>query len=168
MMPKKLTQELAVLIAEKFLTNGLNKSKALKDVGYGKSYSSTTKAHNLFDNPLVKTAMADIMARNSDAVDVQVSEIVRGLREIAFPADGIKVLNSDRNTALASLAKYKNMFIDRFSFEQDAQDVKLTERQQLEAKIMARLRIQHGAEIEAQLLEKFGPEPFTDSEILER
>ncbi len=166
MMPKKLTQELAVLIAEKFLTNGFNRSKALKEVGYGKAYSVGTKAHKLFENPLIKDAMAKIMARNADAVDVQVSEIVRGFREIAFPSDGTKVLNSDRNTALAGLAKYKNMFIDRFSFEQTQQDEKLTESQKLEAKILAALRIKFGDDIKAEILRRENPSPFTDADIL--
>ena len=165
-MPKTLTQELAVLIAEKFLTNGFNRSKALKEVGYSKSYSVGSKAHRLFDNPLIKDAMAKIMARNADAVDVQVSEIVRGLREIAFPSDDTKVLNSDRNTALASLAKYKNMFIDRFSFEQDAQDEKISESQRLEAKILAALRMKFGDDIKAEILRRENPPSYTDAEIL--
>ncbi len=166
-MPRKLTKEMAILIAEKFLTNGLNRNKALQDVGYSKAYSIGTKAHRLFDNPLIKDAMADILARNSDAVDVQVSEIVRGLREIAFPADGTKVLNSDRNTALSILAKYKNMFVERFSFEDTRQERNMTETDKLEAKILAALRMKFGDAIRDEILSRSkNPPSFSDSEIL--
>ena len=91
---------------------------------------------------------APYTSRWEDAVcDVEVEEIIRGLREIAFPSGDTKVNNSDRNRALELLGKYKSIFSERFIFGEDEQTMELNENQKIEAEVLVELRFRYGDEI---------------------
>ena len=168
-MSKKLTQAKAEALAIAYVLNGFNKSPALRVVGYTKSYAATTAASELFDNPMVVKAVAGISSRCKAAADVTVAQIVEGLKEIAFPAEGKKVRDSDRNQALAHLAKFKNMFDDRLIII-DREQRELTRSEEIEAKVLANVRLKYGeqirAEVESQMSAEGELEPFSDSEII--
>lgn len=167
-MAKTLTKEKAAALAAEYVCNGFNKGEALRAVGYSKAYSKSTAGCNLFDTELVRAEIAKIVSRNQDAVDVTVSEIIQGLRETAFPADGVKVNNSDRNRALELLGKFKSMFSDRVLIGGlDEQQKELTHTEKIECKVLASLRLKYGDEIRAEVERRLAnnPEPFTDAEI---
>lgn len=143
-MARTLTKEKAAALASEYVCNGFNKSAALRSLGYSNNYCSSTAGGKLFDRPIVAEALAEIMQRNADAVDVTIAEIVRGFRQIAFPPEGVKVNNSDKNQALAHLAKWKNMFVDRLHLGMDEQQRELNEKEEQEAKEIAMLRLHQG------------------------
>ena len=58
-MPNRLSDEKAQLIASTYLTNGLEKVKALLSVGYSKTYANNVGL-KLFDNDKVKLAIKRI------------------------------------------------------------------------------------------------------------
>ena len=132
--------------------NGFSKTAALETVGYSKAYSRTTSAHKtIFNNDNVRIEIDKIMARNADIVDVEVSEIIKGLSRNAFPSGDEKINPSDRNRALELLGKYKLMFTDKFSLEQTEQDRKLTEQSKIECEILADIRLHQGAAISEEV-----------------
>lgn len=170
-MAKTLTKDKAAALASEYVCNGFNKSQALRALNYSKNYCSSTAGSKLFDKPIVREAVAEIMRRNAAAVDVTIAEIVRGFRQIAFPPEGVKVNNSDRNQALAHLAKWKNMFADRLLIGQDKQSRELSEHQSEQARKLGQLF--NLMELKCLTVEdliqmaKSTPAPFTDNEILE-
>lgn len=151
-MSKTISEYKAKAIAEAFCVNGFSKTAALETVGYSKAYSRTTSAHKtIFNNDNVRIEIDKIMARNADIVDVEVSEIIKGLRRNAFPSGDEKINPSDRNRALELLGKYKLMFTDKFSLEQTEQDKELTERGKIEAKILASICLHQKAAISEEV-----------------
>ena len=143
-MGRSITKEKARLIAQKYCASGFNKQKTLIDCGYSMKYSKSTIGHKLFDRPIVRTEIDAILDSNAAIVDVQIEEIIRGLREIAFPSEGVKVNNSDRNRALELLGRYKDMFSDRLYIGSNEQQRKLSETEQREAKLLAKARLRSG------------------------
>jgi hypothetical protein len=166
-MARTLTKEKAAALAAEYVCNGFHKGQALRSVGYSKAYSETTNGCKLFDHELVRAEMAKIVNRNKDAVDVTVSEIIQGLRETAFPAEGVKVNNSDRNRALELLGKFKSMFSDRLILGADQQERELAENEKIECEVLAEIRNRYGDRIKAEVERRMAPqlESFTDSEI---
>jgi len=73
-MSNRLSQEKANAIAAEYLTNGLQKVKALLAVGYSNTYANNVGL-KLFDNSLVKQSIARIQAKNKANTDITVKFI---------------------------------------------------------------------------------------------
>jgi len=142
-MPKTIKQDKARAIAEAYCTNGFCKKDALLAVGYKEPFSKSSFGSRMFDKPIIRAEIDAIMSRNAEVCDVEVGEIIQGLRSIAFPDEGVQVNNSDRNRALELLGKYKCIWTDRIDFQDySEQSVELSESQQQEAKRLAKLLLQ--------------------------
>ncbi|RLC75188.1 MAG: hypothetical protein DRJ03_30645 [Chloroflexi bacterium] len=153
-MPK-LSKDKARRIATEYCRSGCKKAETLLNLGYTKSFANSSSGRLLFDKPVIRTEIEKIMRRNENKVDVEISEIIQGLREIAFPDEGVQVNNSDRNRALELLGKYKCIWTDRIDIQDYSdQAIELSESQRLAAKEIARLALQ------------VNPPSFTDSDIL--
>ena len=140
-----MSQEKAQFIAEQFCCNGFHKSTALVDAGYSPAYAKTSAGSKVFENAVVKAEIDRIMQRNADICDVEVDEIVRGLRLKAFPPDGHKVRDSDNIRALELLGKFKLMFAERLMLGvENPQQRELDESQKVEAKKIAAIRLGQG------------------------
>ncbi len=137
-MSRNISPDKAAALARAYTTNGWCKKKALVTAGYPEKYAKTSNAGKIFDNPVVRAEINNIVVRCDELVDVEISEIIQGLRMIAFPAEDVKVNNSDRNRALELLGKYKSMFADRYIFGIDEQERELSESQIAAADEIAR------------------------------
>lgn len=143
-MSQHINQEKAVAIASRYVTNGFHKSEALIYVGYSPAYAKTSAASRVFSNPVVKAEVDKIMTRNAEIVDVEVSEIIRGLRLKAFPSGDSPVRDSDNIRALELLGKYLVMFGEQSTTVEKVEAKALTEVQVKEAKEYARWRLLQG------------------------
>lgn len=108
-MANKFTKEKAQAIAAAYCVNGFYKIPALIQAGCSPGYANG-RGLKLFDKAWVKDAITVIMERNAAKVDVEIGEIVQGLRKIAFPPEGVHCNNSDIIRALFHLGNYKGMF----------------------------------------------------------
>ena len=122
----------------------------MRDAGFDPAFSRSGAGYRVFNHPLVITALGEIAERNKVVVDITVEEIVEGFRSIAFPAEGVKVANNDKNTALANLARYKNMLTDKIIIEgslETPEDLSAEDRKQLlDLSRMASLRPKTGTD----------------------
>ena len=159
-MARSITQDKARAIAQAYCTNGFHKKDALLSVGYKEPFSKSTVGSRIFDKPIVRAEIDQIMERNAEVVDVEIEEIVRGLREIAFPEPDEHVNNSDRNRALELLGKFKSMFSDRLTLGETEQQRELNENETREAKILASLRLKMSEDGVKKLMgDEYEPEP---------
>ena len=143
-MARSITKDKARGIALAYCTNGFCKKDALLAVGYKEPFSKSTAGSRMFDKPIVKEAIEAITARNAEVCDVEVSEIIRGLREIAFPGPDVHVNNSDRNRALELLGKYKSLFSDRLMVGDTVQKVELDQSKRAASRQIADYLLRQG------------------------
>lgn len=137
-----LSKEKAQIIAQEYVTNGFHKSGALIKAGYAEKYSKTSAAGKIFEKPEVKNAIDAIMRRSAAVCDVEVDEIIAGLRLKAFPSGDAKVRDADNIRALELLGKYKLMFSERLQVGVDnPQQRELDESQKEECRKIAAIRL---------------------------
>lgn len=134
-MGRNLTKDKAILLAQQYCMRKFDKGAAMSAAGYSKNYSQSSAGQEVFENELVKAEIDRIMARAADTVDVTMAQICDGFLSIAFPPDGKRVNDSDRNMALANLAKCKE------KEAADASDIPavMSKRQEAEARILAKI-----------------------------
>jgi phage terminase small subunit len=88
-----------------------NATQAAIRAGYSLK-TAYSQGQRLLKNVEVRAEIDRLSADIADQNDVEVREIIVGLRRIAFAPEGPQVNNSDRLRALELLGKYKAMFTD--------------------------------------------------------
>ena len=151
-MPKTITQDRARAIAEAYCTNGFHKKDALLAVGYKEPFSKSSTGSRMFDKPIIRAEIDAIMARNAEVCDVEVGEIIGGLRSIAFPSGDERVAHGDRTRALQLLGQFRSIFNQGDALPGgDEQEKELSESQKIEAEVLLELYHKYGTEIRREI-----------------
>lgn len=88
-----------------------NATQAAVRAGYS-TRTAYSQGQRLLKDVEVRAEIDRLSADIADQNDVEVREIIAGLRRIAFAPEGARVSNSDRLRALGLLGKYKAIFTD--------------------------------------------------------
>jgi phosphoribosylformylglycinamidine (FGAM) synthase-like enzyme len=78
-MAKTLKDEKLKAIAAEYMTNGMQKVKALLSVGYSKNYSEHCGL-KIFDNDRFKQILAQIQAKTEVKTDITLAEVIENAR----------------------------------------------------------------------------------------
>lgn len=137
-MAKRLTDERIDIIAENYVTNGCNKSKALQAAGYSKSYSEHNGRY-LFNKDKVTKAIAakraEIQAESKDKLALIRQEHLR--LSILAEQKG-DLVNATRN--LEGYGKTYGAYMDVVK-DATEQQKELNEAEQAEARRLVDLRL---------------------------
>jgi phage terminase small subunit len=117
-----------------------NATQAAQRAGYS-AKTAYSQGQRLLKNVEVRAEIDRLSTDIADHNDVEVKEIIGGLRSIAFAPEDARVNNSDRLRALELLGKYKAMFTDRTLTEDVEKARELTEREKEEVAAIARIRL---------------------------
>lgn len=94
---------------------GYTWNKALREAGYSDSYAHKN-AQKLWTKDLVQQALDQKKSELSRNIDIEIWEIVQGLRAIAYDPDANR---SEKTRAFELLGKYKAMFTDNIRNSHD-------------------------------------------------
>jgi hypothetical protein len=132
----KLTDDRLKALAAEYLTNGLQKVKALISVGYSTNYAEHSGL-KLFDNVRFKAILAQLQAKIDIKTDYTV-EFVR--QEMVNLLNAAKTKDDLTNVkgALELLGKHKAMFTDNVNSNKDLQPESLTEEELKRLKELAK------------------------------
>jgi phage terminase small subunit len=89
-----------------------NATQAATRAGYS-AKTAYSQGQRLLKDAEVRAELSKLTADIADQNDVEVREIIAGLRSIAFAPEDARVNNSDRIRALELLGKYKAIFTER-------------------------------------------------------
>ena len=115
-----------------------NATQAAIRAGYS-AKSAGVMACRLLKNTQVSQEIEKRMGEIEQKNDVEVGEIILGLRNIAF---GPKATNADRLRALDLLGKHKAIWTERHVFETGERQRELDEHEKQEARWIAQIRLQ--------------------------
>jgi hypothetical protein len=101
----RLSEEKAKAIAAAYCTNGHNKSKALIDNGYAKSYANCGRREAVYKNEQVIKAIAAFIARISAKVENKAVDILRETMRIAYATNSAQISTGDKLRALEMCGK---------------------------------------------------------------
>jgi hypothetical protein len=138
-MSNRLSPEKAKAIAAEYLTNGLNREKALLAVGYKPKYAAKGGL-KLWQNMVLTAEIARMQAKSALKTDVTVEFIVDKL------LSGLALAESRNNVVaiarfLELLGRYKAMFTDNVNQNDIVAQRELDERDAAEAAEFARWRL---------------------------
>ncbi len=114
-----LTPMQAAFVREYVIDN--NGAQAAIRAGYSR-HTANVQACDLLTRPHIKTAVDEARARLQEKNDITVSQLIEGLKQIAFPSNSTDDTNSknlagiwprDRIKALELLGKHLGMFVER-------------------------------------------------------
>ncbi len=114
--PKNLNKRQRLFVDDYCASGFKSALQSMLNAGYSKTYAQThakPMLENVSDYLTSKTR--SIAAKH----DVEVSEIIEGLRSIAFDDTTEKVNTGDRIRSLELLGKYKAMFVDKHVVSKD-------------------------------------------------
>lgn len=148
-MPTIRNQETVDLIAQNYCSNGHNKEKALKTVGYSDSYAETLGHTKVYGNIRVKEAISKIEAKNKAKIEhnyqiaiSELNQVIANLKPKAESGD------TQANQALTQAIREKNAIAGLHKQEikhtTDDQQRKLNAKEQAEAKRLASIRLRQG------------------------
>ena len=119
-MSEELTAKQKAFI-EELPKNQWNGTQAAIAAGYS-AKSAGVMAHRLLKNPAIAEELDRRTAEIVEKTDVEVAEIIRELRKIAFAPPSQRVTNSERLKALELLGKHLAMFTDRKIVEDEGRN----------------------------------------------
>ena len=120
-----------------------NATQAAIRAGYSMK-TAYSQGQRLLKNVEVRAEIDRLSADIADQNDVEVKEIIVGLRRIAFAPEGVQVNNSDRLRALELLGKYLAMFTDNQNVTDTIKQAEMDKEEIEECRRIAAIRIAQG------------------------
>ena len=116
-MPK-LTDQQRTFVNE-YVRSGFDRIQACKVAGYSERNPDSI-ACQLLKKPQVKAEIDRIFQQTEEKVTVEATEIIQGLRKIAFAPPSEKVSNSDRIRAMELLGKTLALYSDSLAISRES------------------------------------------------